>query len=82
MSRTLKPHELPAWPRRMGVGLAAAYCGESISAFYAKFSELATGPKGNQRWFIEDLDRALDAIKDGRKADSGDPYLEGLRDAS
>jgi len=59
--------QLPHWPRRMKVDLAAAYVGESETKFLAsvKAGKWPPGNRdgGNVYWFIEDLDAALDRLK-------------------
>lgn len=63
-SPRLKPEQLPDWPRRMSLSLAAAYCGVSPNVFTARVRETAY-PKpvrigGLKVWDRKLLDEALD----------------------
>lgn len=64
MTRKLKPHELPGWPARMGLSLAAAYVDESPSLFAArvKAGHWPNGRRDEGRrvyWYRDELDRVL-----------------------
>jgi hypothetical protein len=61
-----RPAIIPAgsWPRRMGVELAAAYCGEStVDAFMKRVGREYPLPRVNdgrrRLWLRDDLDRAI-----------------------
>jgi hypothetical protein len=62
-----KPSDVPHWPRRMKLPMAAAYADESISKFQkgVKAGKWPRGHRdgGNVYWFLEDLDAALDRLK-------------------
>jgi len=66
--RKLAPSEMPYWPRRMGVELAAAYVGVSPTKFLEgvgrKYPK-AFKDGGNSLWYREDLDHAVDVEKTG-----------------
>jgi len=75
----LPADKLHNWPRRMKADLAAEYCGVSSTKFR---SEVAVGrlpagilDGGNRLWYREDLDSALDRLKQGGEP-SGDPEEE------
>jgi hypothetical protein len=66
----------------MKADLAAAYCGVSKSGFLANAGPNCRYPAGskigdNRIWYREDLDSALDRLKEGGEP-SGDPYDEAL----
>ncbi len=70
---------LPNWPRRMKAPLAAAYCGVSRTKFLHDVGRKYPRPVkdgGNSLWYREDLDDALDCLKD--EGASSDPFLEAL----
>ncbi len=72
--------DLPNWPRRMQAPLAAAYCGVSRTKFLHDVGGKYPKPVKDGRnslWYIEDLNEALDRLKDGG-ASSGDPFVEAL----
>lgn len=61
-----RPAIIPAgsWPRRMSVGTAAAYCGEStVEAFLKRVGKEYPRPRvkegRRQLWLKDDLDRAI-----------------------
>jgi hypothetical protein len=61
-----RPAMIPAgsWPRRMGVELAAAYCGEStVDAFLKRVGREYPQPRVNdgrrRLWLRDDLDTAI-----------------------
>jgi hypothetical protein len=61
-----RPAIIPAgsWPRRMGAGLAAGYCGEnSAEAFLSRVGKEYPQPRivdGRRRlWLRDDLDQAI-----------------------
>jgi hypothetical protein len=63
---TSRPSAIPSgsWPRRMGVELAAGYCGEaSVEAFIARVGSEYPCPRvceGRRRlWLRDDLDQAI-----------------------
>ena len=71
-----RPAFIPAgsWPRRMGVELAAAYCGESsVDAFIKRVGSEYPQPRiceGRRRlWLKDDLDAAILPPELGRTAD-------------
>lgn len=66
MSVARRPAQIPAgsWPRRMGVELAAGYCGETtVEAFLKRVPEEYPAPRvveGRRRlWLKDDLDAAI-----------------------
>ncbi len=70
---------LPNWPRRMQAPLAAAYCGVSRTKFLHDVGRKYPRPVKDGRnslWYREDLDEALDCLKD--KGASSDPFMEAL----
>jgi hypothetical protein len=66
----------------MQADLAAAYMGVSESKFRTRVRQ-GVYPRGyadgsNVLWYIEDLDRALDRLKDNPPSSSRDPLMEAL----
>jgi len=58
---TRRPSTIPAgsWPRRMGVGLAAGYCGELYVARWARISYPRVKEGRREMWLKDDLDAAI-----------------------
>jgi len=61
-----RPAIIPSgsWPRRMGAGLAAGYCGESsVEAFMSRVGKEYPHPRVNdgrrKLWLRDDLDQAI-----------------------
>ncbi|MBB4267692.1 helix-turn-helix transcriptional regulator [Roseospira visakhapatnamensis] len=86
-ARRLAPHELPDWPRSMGLELAAAYVGLSPSKFWGEVNKQgSTAPQpialtaGRRVWLKEDLDAWLDRAA-GRVHDeaTGNAWLNSLK---
>ncbi len=86
-TRRLAPHEMPGWPRSMGLELAAAYVGLSPSTFRAQVDRSgSTAPQpialtaGRRVWLKEDLDAWLDraAGRGTTAAGTGEAWLESL----
>ena len=76
MTRTL-----PNWPRRMQAPLAAAYCGVSKTKFLRDVGGKYPRPEKDGRnclWYREDLDEALDRLRDLRAP--FDPIMEAIND--
>ncbi len=70
---------LPNWPRRMQAPLAAAYCGVSRTKFLHDVGKKYPRPVKDGRnslWYIEDLDEALELLKD--EGAPCDPLMEAL----
>lgn len=59
--------KMPSWPRCMQRDLAAVYCGVSVTKFNAgiRAGTYPIGVKEGGRilWYIEELDKSLNAIK-------------------
>lgn len=66
-----------AWPRRMPVEIAAAYCGErTVRAFMRRVGTEYPAPKiaqGRRRlWLKDDLDRAIGPPRAAEAADAAE----------
>lgn len=83
MRRKLGPSEMPAWPRRLSLALAAAYLGISPSKLSEGAGKAYPAPIRDGRNVLWDR-RALDAYVDGAAeagAGSGlDPVMERIRE--
>jgi len=70
----LRECSIPHWPRRMKLRFAAAYVSESESKFLVGVRNGKWPPRrrdgGNTYWCIEDLDAALDRLKNDIETDS------------
>jgi hypothetical protein len=76
----------PSWPYRLKADWAAAYCDTSASKFLAgvKAGRYPPGTRdgGNVYWHLDDLRRALDAIRDNKAHSNGkDEYVDEYIDA-
>ncbi len=71
--------DLPNWPRRMQARLASAYCGVSRTKFLHDVGRKYPRPVKDGRnslWYIEDLNEALDLLKN--EGAPLDPFMEAL----
>jgi len=70
----------PHWPAKMKVDLAAAFVDEGVSTFRKRVED-GIYPRGKQiggniYWFLDDLQAAVNALRDN--GGSSDPFMEAL----